>query len=123
MKKDEAMLLEKLVETDVERSMNDLKGIENLEPDKESKGLGILQNYRDETVYKIHAGNSKEKIIRRKEKLNGECEEHLFIRSFFRKLGIDTYGERKGDKEGISLAGEIERKVGYLVCVLSETYS
>lgn len=114
--------MEKLVETDVKRSTNDLKRIENLEADKESKGLGILQNYRDETVYEIHAGDSKEEIIRRKGKLNGECEEPLFVQSFFRKLGIDTYGERKDDKDGISLAGEIERKVGYLVCVFYQKH-
>ena len=117
-----AMFLEKLVESDVEQMINDLKRIENLEPGKESKGLIILHNYRYETVYEIHVGDSKEEIIRRKGKLNGECEEHLFIQSFLKKLGIDTYGEHEDDREGISAAGEIERKVGYLACVFYQKH-
>ena len=102
------MFVEKLVDTDIERIINDLKSIENLEPGKESCGLIFLYNYRDETTYEIHVGDSSEEIVRRKGKLNGECEEHLFIRNFFKKLGIDTYGEDEGD---LNETAEVERKV------------
>lgn len=36
------MFVEKLVDTDIERIINDLKSIENLEPGKESCGLIFL---------------------------------------------------------------------------------
>jgi len=113
------MFVEKLVDTDIERIINDLKSIENLEPGKESCGLIFLYNYRDETTYEIHVGDSSEEIVRRKGKLNGECEEHLFIRNFFKKLGIDTYGEYEGD---LNETAEVERKVGNLACVFYQNH-
>ena len=113
------MFVEKLVDTDIERIINDLKSIENLEPGKESCGLIFLYNYRDETTYEIHVGDSSEEIVRRKGKLNGEREEHLFIRNCFKKLGIDTYGEYEGD---LNETAEVERKVGNLVCVFYQNH-